>query len=579
MTAAAAQTDDQVIELAVDEIHDSSIPNYRLHYDGVQEMADSMKKVGVLQKPIVRPRKHKDGGFELVFGYKRRAAAKLAGLATLRCELRQLTDEEVYAARLVENLQRSNPHPMDEARCLQDMIANRSYTVERIADETGKPTRYIRERLQLCQLSAKCQKALDADEITLGVALVLARIPQAKLQDEALDDCAADGDNACVSVARAVELVRDDFMLKLTDAPFDRADPDLLKKAGACTVCPKRTGNQTELFADVKNHDLCTDPACFREKGTAYLKQVVAGDKGKRKLKVLNAEGAKKTFGGYGSGINYTSDLEDLNAESTFYVGSHTKRLKNKTLVGPDVEVTLGQDPKTGKVYELVSKKAVSAALTKAKNEATKEARKKKPGSAKKKADPKEAAKRKADAEKAQAKEQINEALVDALVANAESSALASVAAAPFRILVKRLIEDSATEKLLARRQIGTDATKGESGAKKPLTSGGWKSRQAGDRALDKLVDQAGPDWLWGVAFELLAWDALEADYGPKTGNVDPLLKAFGVDRKKVEAQVVKALALAKKVAAEQEPAPKKKAAAKKATATKTAKKRKARKS
>ncbi len=559
-TATARADDDQVVELAVDDIHDSSIPNYRQHYDGVEEMAESMKKVGVLQKPIVRPRKHKGGGFELVFGYKRRAAAKLAGLATLRCELRLLTDEEVYAARLVENLQRSNPHPMDEARCLQDMISNRGYSVERIADETGKPTRYIRERLQLCNLSLKCQKALDADSITLGVALVLARIPQAKLQEEALGQVEANHGEACQSVASAAEIVRENFMLKLVDAPFDRADSELLGKAGACTVCPKRTGNQTELFADVKSPDLCTDPACFREKGGAYLKQVVAGEKGKRKLKVLSDTAAKKTFGQYGRGIDWQSEYDDLNGESTFYVGSHTKRLKNKTLVGPDVEVTLGQDPKSGKVYELVPKKLVKAALERAKKEATKES-KKKSASSKKKTSPAEAAKRKADAEKAKAKEQINEALVDALVHQAESSALASVASAPFRILVKRLVEDSGTERLLARRNIGpAPATK-----KAPS----WKSRQSNDQYLDKLIEQAGADWLWGVAFELLAWDALERDYGPKTGNIDPLLKAFGVDRKKVEAETLKALKAAKTAADEAEPAPKKKAAAKKATAKK----------
>lgn len=571
MTIATARADDdQVVDLPLDQIHDSSIPNYRHHYDGLQEMADSMKKVGVLQKPIVRPRKVKGGGFELVFGYKRRAAAKLAGLATLRCELRLLTDEEVYAARLVENLQRSNPHPMDEARCLQDMVSNRGYTVERIADETGKPTRYIRERLQLCQLSAKCQKALDSDAITLGVALVLARIPQAKLQEQALADCEGRPDVPCVSVARAVELVRDDYMLKLVDAPFDRADSELLKKAGACTVCPKRTGNQTELFADVKSPDLCTDPVCFREKGAAYLKQVVAGEKGKRKLKVLSDTAATKTFNKWQGGIDFGAEYVDLSGESSFYVGTHTKRVKHKTLLGPDAEVTLGQDPKSGKVYELVSKKLVKAALERAKKDATKESKKKSAGAAKKKTSPKEAAKRKADAEKARAKEQINEALVDALVHQAESSAYASLAAAPLRVLAQHLIESCVYEGLTLlcrRRSIG--GVQGDVRGK----PGAW-SKQL--KAIDAEVTKAGADWLCGVIFELIAWEQLERDYGPKTGNVDPLLKAFGVDRRKVEADTLKALKAAKEAAEDAEPAPKKKAATKKAAAKKTGKKRKA---
>ena len=562
MTAAAAQTDDQVIELAIDEIHDSSIPNYRQHYDGVQEMADSMRKVGILQKPIVRPRA-KGKGYELVFGFKRRAAAKLAELKTIRCELRQLTDEEVYAARLVENLQRSNPHPMDETRCLQDMVDNRGYTVERVADETGKPTRYIRERLQLCQLSKKAQDALDADKLTLGAALVLARVP-GKLQDEALKECLRDaGDEGTLTSRQASELVRERYMLKLVDATFDRADPKLLPKAGACTVCPKRSGNQAELFDDVKSPDICTDPACFRAKNDAHFQHVAASAK-ETGAKILSATAAKKTFEKWGGrdGVAYDSEYERLDGERSHYGGAGaTKHFKVKALVGPDAEITLGQNPHNGEIVKLVSKKVVEAAFRKATKQKSAGASKSPKSSAKEKA------KREAEAAKAEAKEQLNAALIDALVANSEGSALVSVASAPLRILAKMLIAEFGTQKLCVRRAIGPEWKKGES----------FNLERKREAVLEAQVEKAGSDWLWGIIFEVLAWFAVDREYGPLKGNLDPLLKAFGVDRKKVETETLKALKAAKDAAvapaSTAKPAPKKKAAAKKATAKKVAKK------
>lgn len=537
--------------------------NPRKHFDDARtaELADSITKVGVLEPIIVRQWKRTDG-YEIVCGERRYRAAKLAKVEGVPAVVREYSDDDVLEIQITENSQRENPHPLDEADGFK-VLVDRGRTPASIADKIGRPTKYVLERLQLCNLSPKCRKALDEDAITIGVAMVLARIPQAKVQDEALQQCEARDEEACVSVARASELVRDDFMLKLEDAPFDRADPDLLPKAGACTTCPKRTGNQTELFDDVKSPDLCIDGACYREKGTAYMKAVVAGEKGKRKLKVLSEAEAKKTFNAYNGGIGYSSNYEDLKGEQSFYSGTGpSKRVKNKVLVGPDAEVTLGQDPKTGKVYELISKKLVKAALERHKKTATAESRKKKTAKTKAKVDPKEAAKRKADAEKAKAKEQINEALVERLVAVAEAAApLPGVHATALRLLVQLVMEIESEEKLCARRQIGPEASK------KPAKR--WAANQKRSKALDALVSKAGPDWLWGVVVELLAWNAIDRDYGPKTGNVDPLLKAYGVDRKRVEADTLKALKSAKEAAAAEPQAPKKKAAAKKATAKK----------
>jgi hypothetical protein len=77
-------------------------------------------------------------------------------------------------------------------------------------------------------------------------------------------------------------------MLKLSSAPFDIKDAKLLPKAGDCIKCPKRTGNQADLFGDVKSADVCTDPKCFDDKRQAHFA-------GARKKK--EAAGHKVIFG------------------------------------------------------------------------------------------------------------------------------------------------------------------------------------------------------------------------------------------------------------------------------------------
>jgi hypothetical protein len=81
-----------------------------------------------------------------------------------------------------------------------------------------------------------------------------------------------------------VEHIHQNYMLQLKDAPFDLTDAKLVAKAGACAACPKRTGNQPELFADVKAKDVCTDPKCYRRRKTrsGRCKVAKAKEKGRR---------------------------------------------------------------------------------------------------------------------------------------------------------------------------------------------------------------------------------------------------------------------------------------------------------
>lgn len=520
------------------------------------ELAASMKEHGVLEPVIARQSKRGET-YELVCGHRRLAAAKEAKLDGVPAIVRELTDDQVLDIQIIENSQREDVHPLDEARAFAHAL-ERGRTVSDIADKIGRPSSFVTQRLQLCQLTAKAAAALDEGALSLGGALVLARVP-GKLQDDALKEVLSDAGPDVTLTTKAVgELVRDKYMLKLADAAFDRADAKLLAKAGACTVCPKRTGNQTELFDDVKSPDICTDPACFREKNGAHFQQIAASAKATG-VKILSNAVAKKTFHKWGSnGGIASSEYERLDGERSHYGAGGSKRFKVKTLVGPDAEITIGQNPHTGEVVKLVSKKVVEAALRKA----TKQKADKSGSSKKRKPSAKAQAKQDEAAQKAEAKEQVNEALAGAVAEEVERRAPELPREAIRLVLLAVADAGEGFQEMCARRQIGPELRKKNGG----FIPGAWMKVR---KAFEAQAAKADSEWLWGVMIEIVARDLMARDYGPKTGHVDPLLKAFGVDRKKVERETLAALAAAKKAEAAADPPPKKKAAAKKATAKK----------
>lgn len=156
---------EQVIDLPIEKVLDSTVPNYRKHLGPLEQMADSMKSAGVLEPLVVRARGKQH---ELVFGYKRRAAAKKAGLPTVPCIVRQYTDDQVLTVRIIENSQREDAHPMDEARGFE-VLLQRDFDVSKIAEKIGRPASYVAQRLALLKLCKEARQALDDDDITLTV--------------------------------------------------------------------------------------------------------------------------------------------------------------------------------------------------------------------------------------------------------------------------------------------------------------------------------------------------------------------------------------------------------------------------
>jgi len=248
----------------------------------LNELAETIRRSGVYQAILARP---KDDRLEIVFGARRFRASQLAGKETIPVLVREMSDAEVLEAQLVENLQRRDVHPMEEAEGYKRLLAltEPTYTVEQIAARVGKTPAYIATRLKLTDLCDEVAAAFYQHHIGVGHALLLAKLPTG-MQTLGLTACFkevyAGGGEKPASILLPVRNLRfwieTNVLLLLRDAPFDQRNAQLVPAAGSCVECPKRTGHNKLLFADLGKQDNCTDPACYQAKVQAHIAAAVA---------------------------------------------------------------------------------------------------------------------------------------------------------------------------------------------------------------------------------------------------------------------------------------------------------------
>jgi len=393
--------------LALEDL-DAHPNNPRKTFTAIDELADSIKAHGLLEPIIVRP---KGKRYEIVCGERRFRASKKAKASTILALVRDLDDKTCEVLMVEENTKRSDLHPLEEAEGYERLRKVHGMTVEEIAATVSKTPATVYARMKLCALCKPARDACYAGTISAAVALHIARIPSEKLQLEALkelekrakeidgfdqqdeDDFFDGGVESAVKLTtpvserQAFALIRSKFMLRLVDAPFDLADASF--KAGACTVCPNRTGNQTELFADVKSADVCTLPSCFVEKRDAAWKVRVARAKTDG-VDVLSDAETKKQFNTHDGSLSWNSAYVDLDREGYIDGKNTTYRKKLGTKLPP---ITIARDPEGG-IHELVKKSDVEKKSTAAKASPAEREREKKEREAKKKEKTKDAIER-----------------------------------------------------------------------------------------------------------------------------------------------------------------------------------------
>ena len=174
--AAAAEPDGKPLELAIDRI-DRNPFQTRTNFDEAKltELAASIAATGVVQPLVVRP--GKDGRYTLVTGERRLLASKQAGKATVPVMVRDVSDLQTMEMTVVENLQRADLNPMEQARAYERLSREFHLTQEQMAERTGKDRASVANFLRLLRLPDDVQQAVEAGELSFGHARALLALP------------------------------------------------------------------------------------------------------------------------------------------------------------------------------------------------------------------------------------------------------------------------------------------------------------------------------------------------------------------------------------------------------------------
>lgn len=166
-----------VARLPIELIHaDRANPRKDFDEAALEELAVSLKNQGVLQPVLVR----RDGrGYRLIAGERRWRAAQRAGLTELPAIVREATDAEAYELALVENIQRADLNPLEEAEAFRRLIEERKLTQEQAADRVGKDRSTVANALRLLSLPNEVKQLLIEGDIDMGHARAIVGLPKA----------------------------------------------------------------------------------------------------------------------------------------------------------------------------------------------------------------------------------------------------------------------------------------------------------------------------------------------------------------------------------------------------------------
>jgi ParB/RepB/Spo0J family partition protein len=492
------------------------------------ELLDSVRQHGILQPVLVRPLElgQKDGArFEIVVGSRRFAAAQQAGLGAIPAVVRPLTDQEVLELQVVENSQREDVHPLEEAEAYRRLRDQHGLSAEEIAARLGKSRTWIYDRLKLAALADKPRKACLAGGLEISTALLLARLPK-PLQDQALAEITAPDYEGPMSYRDARDLVATHYQCNLAEAAFDGQRVDLVAGVGACASCPKRSGNARHEYPeiDIKSPDVCTDLLCYRQKAAAWADEREAGHAAAGGV-VLPAQEAAKLFSRYQpEQLDSAAPYFELDAKHYNY--STGKQTSYRKLLGKDAPVVLARDPR-GNLHELVDRKLAQKAVRAAETKTTKQ-----------QAEHEEAKVTAAD--RAERERDQRERELETRLGRELATRIAGAAAkaktmpdAVWRVLLRRELRDcEVTGPIAIRRGLvpaDSDPARYDLGVKE----------------IGAVVDKADGALLRSLFFELLA--AAEGDWGflqhdRSRGGVAELCRVFEVDAKAARKEIGAAL-------------------------------------
>lgn len=256
---------EKVIQLS--KIKDPGLnPRKTYNKESIKELASSIKEQGLLQPILVR-KSGSNGSYDLIVGSRRVKAYEQLKLNEILCQVVEADDDQVRSMMIVENMQREEVHPMEEAQAIKALYTIHK-TYEAVAAKLGKTTHHVARRIKLNELSSKGKKLMTKGDMSLEQALVLCIAPQ-DVQDSVID-------SEWRWDIPTLEDVKDGIrseMANISEAPFDLTDEKLDPKIGPCVGCAHNTGTNETLFNDVLEDHRCQKPKCYHGKVATFIKQ------------------------------------------------------------------------------------------------------------------------------------------------------------------------------------------------------------------------------------------------------------------------------------------------------------------
>ena len=258
LATATAETD-----LDITTIHPST-DNHRKTFNdaSLQELAESIREVGILQAIAVRPRT--EGGYEIIYGERRYRASLLAGAKTIKATIyNNVTDDEAEDMSLSENLQREQVRPTEEAKAFKRLLEKGRYDMYSLTARFGRSEKYIYTRLKLNELYAPIDELLDNETITVSVAEEISTY-EPDIQKDVYEKHLKEG-NGEDWTGYTLNLFKRYFekyyTTDLGQYKFDKTE---------CNTCVHNAANYN-LFAEHNGCGHCTNRKCLEAKNAAHV--------------------------------------------------------------------------------------------------------------------------------------------------------------------------------------------------------------------------------------------------------------------------------------------------------------------
>lgn len=258
LATATAETD-----LDITTVHPSA-DNHRKTFNdaSLQELAESIREVGILQAIAVRP--HTAGGYEIIYGERRYRASLLAGAKTIKATIyNNITDDEAEDMSLSENLQREQVRPTEEAKAFKRLLEKGRYDMYSLVSRFGRSEKYIYTRLKLNELYQPIGELLDNETITISVAEEISTY-EANIQKDVYENHLKT-DNKDDWSGYTLNLFKKYFekyyTTDLEQYKFDKTE---------CKACVHNAANYN-LFAEHNGCGHCTNRKCLETKNAAHV--------------------------------------------------------------------------------------------------------------------------------------------------------------------------------------------------------------------------------------------------------------------------------------------------------------------